>query len=99
MTGSYQLPIKRRICGGIREDIVLIDRIIGVGEIAISDHRSSQPTFDEFMQVASAARVGGMLSGKCGLVNVHLGDGKEGLNTSSAPQRRSFPYLNSSRHT
>ena len=78
MTGSYQLPIKP-ICGGIREDIVLIDRIIGVGEIAISDHRSSQPTFDEFMQVASAARVGGMLSGKCGLVNVHLGDGKRGL--------------------
>ncbi|NCB43983.1 MAG: beta-aspartyl-peptidase [Clostridia bacterium] len=78
MTGSYQLPIKT-FCGGIREDIVIIDRIIGVGEIAISDHRSSQPTFEEFMRVASAARVGGMLSDKGGIVNVHLGDGKNGI--------------------
>ena len=29
---------------------MMIDEIIGVGEIAISDHRSSQPTFDEFCQ-------------------------------------------------
>ena len=75
MTGSYQLPIKP-LCGGIREDIALVDRIIGVGEVAISDHRSSQPTFEEFIQVAAAARVGGMFAGKSGLVNVHLGDGK-----------------------
>ena len=28
------------------------------------------------MQVAAAARVGGMLFGKCGVVNVHIGSGK-----------------------
>ena len=78
MSGSYQLPIKP-VCSTIREDICLIDRIIGVGEIAISDHRSSQPTFEEFIQVAAAARVGGMLGGKSGVVNIHLGDGKSGL--------------------
>ncbi len=78
MSGSYQLPIKP-VCSTIREDICLIDRIIGVGEIAISDHRSSQPTFEEFIQVAAAARVGGMLGGKSGIVNIHLGDGKSGL--------------------
>lgn len=78
MTGSYQLPVKT-ICGGIREDIAMIDRIIGVGELAISDHRSSQPTFEEFMHIAAAARVGGILSDKGGLVNIHLGDGKSGI--------------------
>ncbi|MEG1824522.1 MAG: beta-aspartyl-peptidase [Cloacibacillus sp.] len=78
MTGSYQLPIKT-VCSGIRDDITLIDRVIGVGEVAISDHRSSQPTFEEFIQVAAAARVGGMFAGIGGQVNVHLGDGKDGI--------------------
>lgn len=79
LTGSYQLPLKT-LLGGIREDIVLVDRIIGVGEFALSDHRSSQPTYDEFLHIVAAARTGGILSGKCGLVNLHLGDGEMGLN-------------------
>jgi beta-aspartyl-dipeptidase (metallo-type) len=78
LTGSYQLPLKT-LCGGIREDIALIDRIIGVGEIALSDHRSSQPSFEEFIKIAAAARIGGMLSGKSGVVNIHLGDGERGI--------------------
>ena len=78
MTGSYQLPVKS-LCGGVREDIALIEPFIGVGEVALSDHRSSQPTFEEFMRLAAAARVGGMLSGKAGVVNVHLGDAPSGL--------------------
>lgn len=78
LTGSYQLPLKT-LLGGIREDIALIERIIGVGELALSDHRSSQPTFDEFLRVSAAARTGGILSGKCGLVNIHMGDGARGL--------------------
>ena len=39
MTGSYHLPLSL-LCGGIREDITLIDRVIGVGEIAVSAHRN-----------------------------------------------------------
>lgn len=78
MTGSYQLPVKS-LCGGVRDDIALIEPFIGVGEVALSDHRSSQPTFEEFMRLAAAARVGGMLSGKAGVVNVHLGDAPSGL--------------------
>lgn len=78
MTRSYQLPVKS-LCGGVRDDIALIEPFIGVGEVALSDHRSSQPTFEEFMRLAAAARVGGMLSGKAGVVNVHLGDAPSGL--------------------
>lgn len=77
-TGSYQVPVKT-LTGKIEDDIILIDKIIGVGEIAIADHRSSQPTVDELAKVAAAARVGGMLSGKVGIVNVHLGDSESHL--------------------
>ena len=52
---------------------------IGVGEVAISDHRSSQPSFEEFARIAADARVAGMLSGKAGIVNVHLGDSERRL--------------------
>ena len=77
-TGSYQIPV-RTLTGSILDDIILIDKIIGVGEIALSDHRSSQPTVEEIAKIAAAARVGGMLSGKAGVVNVHMGDGKRKL--------------------
>ncbi|MFF5400458.1 beta-aspartyl-peptidase [Peribacillus butanolivorans] len=73
-TGSYQVPVKT-LTGKIEDDIILIDRIIGVGEIAISDHRSSEPTFEELTKVAAAARNGGILSGKAGILEVHVGDG------------------------
>ena len=63
----------------ITDDLILIDKIIGVGELAISDHRSSQPTFDELAKIAAQARVGGMLSGKAGTINVHMGDSKRML--------------------
>lgn len=74
LVGSYQFPM-RTITGSIKSDIVLIDKFIGVGEVAISDHRSSQPTWEEFASLVGSARVGGMLSGKGGVVNVHMGDG------------------------
>ncbi len=73
--GSYRLPLKT-ITGDIMKDIMAIDKIIGIGEVALSDHRSSQPSFDEFAKTVADARVAGMLSGKAGVVNIHLGDGK-----------------------
>ncbi|WML43266.1 beta-aspartyl-peptidase [Neobacillus sp. PS3-40] len=78
-TGSYQVPLKT-VTGRIEDDIILIDKIIGVGEVAIADHRSSQPTSEEIAKIAAAARVGGLLSGKAGIVNVHVGDGYDHLN-------------------
>ncbi|GLQ33620.1 beta-aspartyl-peptidase [Litoribrevibacter albus] len=72
-TGSYQTPA-RTLFDAIDKDIILIDKFIGVGEVAISDHRSSQPTTQELARLAAQARVGGMLSGKAGIVSVHVGD-------------------------
>jgi beta-aspartyl-dipeptidase (metallo-type) len=63
----------------VRRDLVLIDLILGVGEVAISDHRSSQPTLDELLRVAADAHVGGLMSGKAGVLHLHVGDGARGL--------------------
>lgn len=72
-TGSYQVPTPT-ITGDVGKDIALIDEIIGVGEVALSDHRSSWPSTDELLRITEHARVGGMLGGKAGIVNIHLGD-------------------------
>ncbi|MCD5325440.1 MULTISPECIES: beta-aspartyl-peptidase [Pontibacillus] len=77
-TGSYQVPVKT-LTGKIEDDLILIDLIIGAGEIAIADHRSSQPTVEELAKIASQARIGGILSGKAGIVNVHVGDSADGV--------------------
>lgn len=77
-TGGYHLP-PVTFTGSVRDDIVFIDPIIGVGEVALSDHRSSQPTPDEIMRLASEAHVAGLISGKAGIVHLHLGDGERGL--------------------
>lgn len=74
-TGSYEIPC-RTLMGTITDDLILIDKFIGVGEIAISDFRSSQPTIEELRKVAAAAKVGGILSGKAGVVSVHVGSGE-----------------------
>ncbi|MEW8969640.1 MAG: beta-aspartyl-peptidase [Mesobacillus sp.] len=104
-TGSYQVPVKT-LTGKIEVDIILIDKIIGAGEIAIADHRSSQPTAEELAKIASAARIGGMLGGKAGIVNVHVGDSfdhlkliEEVVETTDIPIRQFYPtHINRNPH-
>jgi beta-aspartyl-dipeptidase (metallo-type) len=72
-TGAYQVPTPT-ITGDVGKDIATIEEIIGVGEIAISDHRTSFPTTEELIRLTEHARVGGMLGGKAGIVNIHMGD-------------------------
>jgi len=77
-TGGYHLP-PMTLTGSVRDDIIYLDPVIGVGEIAISDHRSSQPTLDEILRLASEAHVAGLISRKAGILHLHLGDGERGL--------------------
>lgn len=77
-SGGYHLP-PTTLTGSVRGDIVFVDALIGVGEIAISDHRSSQPTLDELLRLASEAHVAGLMTGKAGILHLHLGDGPRGL--------------------
>jgi beta-aspartyl-dipeptidase (metallo-type) len=77
-TGGYHVP-PATLTGSVRGDIVFGEAFVGVGEVAISDHRSSQPTLDEFLRLASEAHVAGLMTGKAGIVHVHVGDGVRGL--------------------
>jgi beta-aspartyl-dipeptidase (metallo-type) len=77
-SGSYEIPVLT-LTGSVRSDLVLIDKVIGAGEIAVSDHRSSQPVFDEIARLAAECRVGGLLGGKAGILHLHLGDGRRRL--------------------
>ncbi len=77
-SGGYHLP-PTTLTGSVRGDIVFVEALLGVGEVAISDHRSSQPTLDELLRLASEAHVAGLMTGKAGIVHLHLGDGARGL--------------------
>ncbi len=77
-TGSYAVPTVT-LTKSIVSDIVLIDKIIGTGEIAISDHRSSGADYLGLIKLSSETHLGGLLSGKAGVVHLHIGEGKAGL--------------------
>ena len=76
-TGAYNVP-SPTLTGNVRSDVILIDKVVG-GKVAISDHRSAQPTKQEIARLAAECRVGGLLSGKAGVVHFHVGEGKEML--------------------
>lgn len=97
LTGGYHLP-PATLTGSLRGDLVHLDAVVGIGELALSDFRSSQPTFDELLRVASEAQVGALLAGKPGVLHLHLGDGARGLElvrraleTSELPARLFHP--------
>lgn len=73
-TGSYHLPIKT-LTDSISKDIMFIDEIIGVGEVAIADHRGRQITAQQLAEVTAESRTAGLLSGKRGTVSIHVGSG------------------------
>lgn len=77
ITGSYEYPTKT-ITDSVKKDIVFIEEIIGA-KVALSDHRSSSVSQDELARLASDVRVAAMLSGKAGILVVHMGNGKDGL--------------------
>ena len=77
-TGGYHLP-PTTLTGTVRGDLAAVEPIIGFGELAVSDHRSSQPTFDEVARLAADCHVGGLMTGKAGVLHLHLGDGARGL--------------------
>lgn len=77
-TGSYQVPVIT-LTGSIQNDMVFVDKVVGVGEICLEDNRAFQPTFDELARIASQTRNGAIISGKAGLVHFHMGEGEKGL--------------------
>lgn len=76
--GGYHVPLTT-LTASVRSDLVLLEPLLGIGELAISDHRSSQPTFDEILRLAADAHVAGLQTHKAGILHLHLGDGPRGL--------------------
>ena len=76
--GSYAVP-PVTLTGSLLRDMVFIDKVIGAGELALSDHRSSNPAVSALIKIASDVHLGGLLSGKPGIMHLHIGDGKSGL--------------------
>ena len=77
-TGGYNVP-PATICGSVRDDIMLFDEIIGAGEVAIADARSTDPDPHELAKLVNDAFVAGMLSGKAGVTHFHVGDQPKGM--------------------
>ncbi|GAQ90131.1 hypothetical protein KFL_006040030 [Klebsormidium nitens] len=68
--GCYRVP-SPTLTGSLVRDMTLV---VGAGEVAVSDHRSSWPSTAELLSLAADARVGGMLIGKRGVLHLHVGD-------------------------
>lgn len=77
LTSYYAYPPKT-ITGSVEKDIALITPMIGV-KVAVSDHRSSNPTGEDLIALGVQARRAGLISGTAGLVTLHMGSGKGGL--------------------
>lgn len=78
LTSAYGYP-PVTMTGSVEKDIMMITPMIGV-KVAVSDHRSSNPTGDDLLALATAARRAGLLSNTPGLVTMHMGSGKGRLN-------------------
>jgi beta-aspartyl-dipeptidase (metallo-type) len=96
-SGAYRVPAPT-LTGDIARDLYLVEPVIGVGEVAISDHRGTQPSAQELRRLAAETQLGGILAGAGGVVLVHVGDGparlqllRDAIADSDLPCRVLFP--------
>ena len=72
-TGAYDVP-PPTLTGSVRSDLLIVDKVIGVGEIALSDERAVQPRLRDLARLATDAMIGGRLSSKAGVTHFHMGE-------------------------
>jgi beta-aspartyl-dipeptidase (metallo-type) len=77
-SGGYNVP-PVTLTGSVRTDMLFVPEVIGAGEIAISDARSTEPSDGELARLVRDAYVGGLLTGKSGVTHFHVGSGKKRL--------------------
>ena len=71
ISGSFNSP-SLTITGSVEEDLVFIDKIIGV-KLALGETLSNWPEINDIKNLLSECRRGGKLSGKPGFLQIHLG--------------------------
>jgi beta-aspartyl-dipeptidase (metallo-type) len=69
----------RPLTGSLRDDLVLVDETLGIGELAISDRRAVELTPGELARLATDCHVAGILAGKAGVLHLHVGEGSRRL--------------------
>lgn len=74
LTSYYAYP-PTTMTGSVEKDIVMITPMIGV-KVAVSDHRSSNPSGEDLIALGVQARRAGLISNTPGLVTLHMGSGK-----------------------
>jgi beta-aspartyl-dipeptidase (metallo-type) len=79
-TGGYNVPATTILQSAL-DDIMFIDEVIGIGEVAIADKRGMEPDARELARIMTDAYVGGMLARKAGVTHFHVGEGKRRLAT------------------
>src|SRR3712207_6948935 len=52
---STLFPYTTLFRSSVRDDLIIVDKVVGAGEIAISDRRSSQPTLEEIARLVAEA--------------------------------------------
>lgn len=77
-SGGYDVP-PAALTGSVRSDVMFIEEVLGAGEIAIADERSTEPDAHELAKLVSDAFIGGHLANKCGLTHFHVGPGRKRL--------------------
>ncbi|MEM1187263.1 MAG: amidohydrolase family protein [Pseudomonadota bacterium] len=103
-SGAYRVPVPT-LTGDVSRDLYLIDPIIGIGEVAVADHRGTQPSAAELRRIAAETSLGGELAGSGGTVLVHVGAGasrlallRAAIADSDLPPRVLYPtHVNRSR--
>jgi beta-aspartyl-dipeptidase (metallo-type) len=70
-TGSFNVPAPT-ITGSVRNDVMMIDKVLGV-KFAISEAMASLVSLDELGEVAKDSFLGGLISGKRGVIHIHVG--------------------------
>lgn len=69
-TGGYDA---RPLTSSVRDDMVLLAEVIGAGELAVADRRGAQFDARELARLASDCYIAGTLTGKAGLLHLHVG--------------------------
>jgi beta-aspartyl-dipeptidase (metallo-type) len=77
-SGGYDVP-PTTITDSVRNDIMFIEEVIGAGEIAISDERSTDHIPHELARLVIDTHNGGMLSRKAGVTHFHVGKTEDRL--------------------
>jgi beta-aspartyl-dipeptidase (metallo-type) len=90
-TSNYAYP-PTLLSQTVRKDLFLVPEVLGV-KLALGDHRSSFPTVQEVLRLLSEIRVGGMISGKTGLLHIHMGSLKSGFETIFEVVKAGMPIV------